>query len=222
MVKAKPRAGEAQTLNYGWTKPTVGASDDLWGGYINADLDSIDSIVHGLQTSIPAPYVLPTASTTVLGGVKVDGTTVTIAGGTISALKGVTDGSNAPAGQIGEVISAVNSAGSGIAAGTPGNVASLNLTPGDWDISADIHFTASATMTIIVGGISLTSASFPSSSLAESMGQLSGNMISTNVMVLRPCRASLTTATSYYLTAQANFPSGTCTVSGTIWARRAR
>jgi hypothetical protein len=35
--------------------------------------------------SMPAPYVLPTASTTVLGGVKVDGTTVTISGGVISA-----------------------------------------------------------------------------------------------------------------------------------------
>ena len=34
--------------------------------------------------AIPAPYVLPTASTTVLGGVKVDGTTITIASGTIS------------------------------------------------------------------------------------------------------------------------------------------
>jgi hypothetical protein len=36
--------------------------------------------------SVPPVYVLPTASTTVLGGVKVDGTTVTIAGGVISAV----------------------------------------------------------------------------------------------------------------------------------------
>ena len=36
-------------------------------------------------TGAPAAYTLPTASTTVLGGVKVDGTSVTITGGVISA-----------------------------------------------------------------------------------------------------------------------------------------
>ena len=61
MAKAKPRAGELTTANYGWTKPTVGGSDDQWGGYINADLDGIDSVVHGIQTSIPT---VPAASTT--------------------------------------------------------------------------------------------------------------------------------------------------------------
>ena len=45
MAKAKPRAGELTTANFGWTKPTVGASDNAWGGYINADLDGIDSVV---------------------------------------------------------------------------------------------------------------------------------------------------------------------------------
>ena len=37
------------------------------------------------KPSIPSAYVLPTASTTTLGGVKVDGTTITISGGVISA-----------------------------------------------------------------------------------------------------------------------------------------
>lgn len=37
------------------------------------------------KPSIPSAYVLPTASTTTLGGVKVDGTTVTIADGVISS-----------------------------------------------------------------------------------------------------------------------------------------
>ena len=47
-----PRAGELKTANYGWTKPTVGASDDQWGGLINANLDGIDSTVHGIETSV--------------------------------------------------------------------------------------------------------------------------------------------------------------------------
>ena len=98
-----PKAGELTTTNYHWTKPTVGASDDQWGGYLNADLDGIDGTVKSVSNvanaaypasnpagyitaaAIPAPYVLPIASTTVLGGVKVDGTTIHAAGdGTLS------------------------------------------------------------------------------------------------------------------------------------------
>ena len=95
----EPRAGELKTINYGWTKPTVGASDDAWGDYLNTDLDGIDSTVKSVSTVAnaaqtsgqvdakiaAAAYVLPTASTTVLGGVKVDGTTIHAAGdGTLS------------------------------------------------------------------------------------------------------------------------------------------
>lgn len=40
------------------------------------------------KTEIPAPYTLPTASTSTLGGVKVDGSTITIANGVISAKGG--------------------------------------------------------------------------------------------------------------------------------------
>ena len=126
--KPTPLAGEATTANYGWTKPTVGQSVDQWGGYINADLDGIDSVVHGIDMrsgdavvsdtppASPTPgmlwydsvggqtYVwysdanssqwviavnsaasLLPASTTVFGGVKVDGTTIKAAtDGTIS------------------------------------------------------------------------------------------------------------------------------------------
>ena len=124
----EPRAGEATTPNYGWTMPTVGASDDAWGSYLNSDLLSIDSIVHGIDirpsgvtisdTAPASPAVgalwwdsvggqlytfyndgnssqwvtasnatasLLPASTTVLGAVKVDGTTIKAAAdGTIS------------------------------------------------------------------------------------------------------------------------------------------
>ena len=38
------------------------------------------------KTDIPAPYTLPTASTSTLGGVKVDGSTITIADGVISSV----------------------------------------------------------------------------------------------------------------------------------------
>lgn len=40
------------------------------------------------KTEIPAPYTLPTASTSTLGGVKVDGSTITISNGIISSVGG--------------------------------------------------------------------------------------------------------------------------------------
>ena len=57
MADDEPRAGEQTTANYGWTKPNVGNSDDAWGGMLNADLDSIDAIVHGIDVRgmIPGP-----------------------------------------------------------------------------------------------------------------------------------------------------------------------
>ena len=62
--------------------PTDGTSyarkSAAWAHLSHADITDWD-------ISIPAAYTLPTASTTVLGGVKVDGSTVTIAGGVITS-----------------------------------------------------------------------------------------------------------------------------------------
>jgi hypothetical protein len=70
-----PRTGELTTANYGWTKPTVGASADAWGGYINADLDGIDSTVHSIQTSVPAA----SSTTPAMDGTAAVGTGTTFA-----------------------------------------------------------------------------------------------------------------------------------------------
>ena len=63
------------------TVATSGSYDDL------ADKPTIVTSYNDLtdKPSIPEAYTLPTASTTTLGGVKVDGTTVTIADGVITA-----------------------------------------------------------------------------------------------------------------------------------------
>ena len=134
-----PRAGELTTTNYHWTKPTVGASDDAWGGYLNQPISiSIDSIVHGIDTRVippggaivsdtppasPTPGMLwfdsvggqtyvwysdPNTSQWVLAVSATQGPQGTAQGpaGPNTLPMGVTDGSNAAAGQIGEVISA--------------------------------------------------------------------------------------------------------------------
>ena len=81
--KAVPRTGELTTTNYGWTKPTVGASADAWGGYINTDLDGIDSVVHGIQTGY-----LPLGGGTLSGALNAAGAITSTSGAVISKASG--------------------------------------------------------------------------------------------------------------------------------------
>ena len=327
------------TTNYGWTKPTVGGDADAWGGMINTDLDGIDSVVHGIQTSIPtvpaasatapvmdgtatagssaawsrgdhvhpsdttkyntsnpsgyqtagqvsasiaaAAYVLPTASTSILGGVRVDGTTIAINSGVISAagasitvsdtppsspspgalwydsvggqlyvwytdpntsqwvpttnqmgggylpLQGVTNGSDAPPGQIGEVISSVVQPGAVTLTSTvAANIASISLSPGDWDVHGEIWLSVGTGAPVnVVGAINTVSATLPATqSIGTSRAQISATLTASSLDYFAPraCRASLLATTPYYLVGFCNFPSGTTTAGGTIWARRAR
>ena len=65
------------TTNYGWTKPTVGASDDVWGDALNGDLDGIDSTVKGVSDAVAAKLSL--SGGTLTGSLS--GTTLTLSGG---------------------------------------------------------------------------------------------------------------------------------------------
>ena len=303
------KAGELTTVNYGWTKPNVMGSDDQWGGYLNSDLDGIDTTVKSVSTvanaaypasnpagyitaaAIPAPYVLPTASTSVLGGVKVDGSTITISGGTISGAsasitigdtapvspkagalwydsvggqlyvfyadpntsqwviannqqgaqgpqgppgvagpntlpQGVTNGTDAAAGQIGEVISSVvASPGVTLTSNATSNVASLALTAGDWDVCGTGWIAVgTGGATGINCGIGSTSGLMTSNAVGQSRTTLSLTFPASlgQFLALTPCRVSLAAPASVYLVASATFPSGTTTAYGNIWARRAR
>ena len=185
-----PRAGELTTTNYHWTKPTVGQSDDAWGGYLNADLDSIDSIVHGIDTRVippggaivsdtppasPTPGMLwfdsvggqtyvwysdPNTSQWVLAVSGTQGpqgaTGSQGPAGPNTLPMGVIDGSNAAAGQIGEVISFfTTSPGVTLTSGTAATVTSIPLTPGDWDVQGEVWVSIGAGgATQILGSIS--------------------------------------------------------------------
>ena len=38
------------TTNYSWNKPTVGGDEDAWGGYLNGNWDSLDTLLGGVTT----------------------------------------------------------------------------------------------------------------------------------------------------------------------------
>ncbi len=48
----------ADTANYGWTKPTVGGSDDTWGTILNTALDDIDTDLKALADAQTAASML--------------------------------------------------------------------------------------------------------------------------------------------------------------------
>ena len=69
----------------GITVPTKVSELENDSGYLTEHQSLAE---YAKKTEIPAPYTLPTASTSTLGGVKVDGNTITIADGVISAKGG--------------------------------------------------------------------------------------------------------------------------------------
>ena len=69
----------------GITVPTKVSELENDSGYLTEHQSLAE---YAKKTEIPAPYTLPTASTSTLGGVKVDGSTITIADGVISSVGG--------------------------------------------------------------------------------------------------------------------------------------
>ena len=143
-----------------------------------------------------------------------------------SPVVGVTDGSDAAAGRVGEVLSALQTVVVPLTTAVSKTVVSLVLSPGDWDIYGGLTLTtvAGGTNLALFASVSLTNnAIFISGqSLAEALETSNSTLgASTRTgLTVRPCRNSITTATTYYLVGQINGDAGNAL--GTLWARRAR
>jgi hypothetical protein len=135
---------------------------------------------------------------------------------------GVINGSDAAAGQIGEIIAANFAAQVSLTTNVTVNVGNITLSPGDWDVYGGAYLTIT-TGPVTNGsiGLNLTSAALP-------VGQWNRNQISGVSITIAfagpapPQRISVSVATPIYLVAFATFGSGTVTAVGNIWARRAR
>ncbi|QGY29758.1 hypothetical protein [Pantoea cypripedii] len=140
----------------------------------------------------------------------------------VASRKGVTDGTDAAAGEIGEVLSASSNATPvTLTSGTASNLIQLTLTPGDWDIRGVGRFEPS------VGSVTAVSASWNTTSATfagfPDNAQLQGITAGGTQQIPAPIkRMNITTNTIIYLVGLAVFTSGTCAGKGFIEARRVR
>ena len=223
-----PRAGELTTQYYGWTKPTVGGSQDIWGGFLNADLDGIDLIIHNLSTSLP----IATTITPKINGTAAIGSDTAWAKGdhvhpvdtSRASTTGITDGSLATAGQVGEFVTATQSTNVAMTTAVAINVTSISLTAGDWDVDGTAFILSSAAVgSNFNAGISTTSATLPTPGAPARFQWSSTTLTGSSLcMPTGRLRVNVSTTTTVYLVAMAAFASGTCAAQGTIQARRMR
>lgn len=158
---------------------------------------------------------------------------ISTSGEFLGAIRGVSDTSNALAGQVGEYVESSVPFGSAIALtdNTNVNVTSISLTPGDWEVGGVSGFSvvASAGAQVLVdfqAGASSASGAFDSDRHNSRIYNYASTNQAGNANQLFPIptnRRSFSTPTTFYLVAKSGF-GGTGSVSayGTIWARRMR
>lgn len=138
-------------------------------------------------------------------------------------IQGVTDGSVAAAGYVGETMSATFSAVNITTSNVAQSLASITLTPGDWDVTGYVMYTVGtgATMTIWLAGLNTVTNALPSvGNYFQSGGSLTatgGASAPTPVS-----RQNVTTNTTVFMVGQAVFSGGAVTATGFLRARRMR
>jgi hypothetical protein len=139
----------------------------------------------------------------------------------VAGIVGTTTNNNAAAGSIGEYVTA-SGASVPFTNNVQVNIASITLTPGDWDVNCNCSFSPSTSnLSTVQAGISSTSGVLPAFAQKAVISSGSANLSVTNIHV-SPQRFLLTTTTTIFLVADASFTSGTCSGDGTIRARRMR
>jgi hypothetical protein len=133
---------------------------------------------------------------------------------------GVTDGSDAAAGQVGEFLTAT-AAGVAMTNSTARNITSLVLSAGDWDVWGSTYFGPSVGMTSMNAGLSLTTATLPATGLYMALNIPSAAM-GGSMMAVPQQRFSSASSFTVFMVGVAAFASGTCAATAYIFARRRR
>jgi len=155
---------------------------------------------------------------------------VPFSGGTMTgplSLQGVTDGSNAAAGQVGEYLSATNAGAVTIPNGAWTTIVSLTLTAGDWDIWGQASpGSATGGMSAIYAGITTTSGGAPANLQVASITAAAGTSFAGAGLSPPILRASISATTTFYLNTYTIWSTATSATAGAgnnfIAARRVR
>jgi hypothetical protein len=133
-------------------------------------------------------------------------------------LLGVTDGSNAAAGQIGEYVVATQSSAS-IASGVWTNIISMALGAGDWDVWGQANWTSAGPYSYLAAGVATASASpGPSPSV---LNYTSAVLAAGVQLPLSTVRMSSSTSFNAYLS-MTQTSGGICNIAANLFARRVR
>ncbi len=150
---------------------------------------------------------------------------------TTPTINGVTNGSSAAAGVVGEVISsAVNDTTINLSSGVAVSITSLPLTEGDWDVWGWIVFVQAATTTAsaVVAAISSVDNTLPSSSTLTiatptcRIDQVSFAANGRQILNISPAIINISSPATYYLVGRLTFSVDTATAGGVMIARRRR
>ena len=137
---------------------------------------------------------------------------------------GISDGSAIPAGVIGETVTSTVASGSAVGAGSGAtvNVTSIVLSPGKWQVSANIGFNATggATLTRCIGGVSGTSATLPTAPNGGNYVDISASTTAVTVLPTGTRYISISATATYYLVAQTTYGAGAASIFGSVTALR--
>lgn len=150
------------------------------------------------------------------------GATGAITPSTTAGIVGTTLADNATAGSVGEYITATSSS-TGITTTTVTNITSISLTAGDWDVTGNIYFLAGTgvTITIVIAGISTTTAALPAIPLF-SQDSITTAANGAATLIAPVTRINVASTTTVFLVGETIFTGGTVTTQGIIRARRVR
>lgn len=159
------------------------------------------------------------AATTLTGPLTVVGKVTPQAG-----IVGITNGSNAAPGNIGEVVKVTIADDTvPMVANTAATIATLPLLPGDYDVWATVRFgpEASTTISQVLGGISSSAGILQNT---DSIFALNCTFLTGAALVQSTptIRVNVSASANYYLIGQANFAVSGMNGGGTITARRRR
>jgi hypothetical protein len=185
----------------------------------------------GAASTVPGPQGPqgPTAVSANAGNLATLGTDNLLLVPASAVHQGVTDGSNAAVGALGEQLSASQTTAVSLTTNVTANIATLALSAGDWSVSGVIVFTPSGSApTALAAAVALASATLPTAAqVAAGTGNLTQYHLSfangaTQTMQTGISRINVSAPTSVYLAAQGTFSGGSVTATGYIAARRVR